>query len=66
MTVLDKVIIPCDGATLLVEDVLSGIDVYLQASDGSKQGIVSVRVKDGQVISVEDYSEKASRAMANI
>ena len=66
MTVLDKVIIPCDGATLLVEDVLSGIDVYLQAPDGSKQGIVSVRVKDGQVISVEDYSEKASRAMANI
>ena len=65
MTVLDKVIIPCDGATLLVEDVLSGIDVYLQAPDGSKQGIVSVRVEDGQVISVEDHSEKASLAMRN-
>ena len=56
MPVLERVSVPCDGATLLVEDVLSGIDIYLQAPDGSRHGVVSVEVEEGKIVAVTDHT----------
>ena len=62
MTVLERVAIPCDGGTLLVEDVLSGIDVYMQTPDGVKQAIISIRITDGKISAIRDYTKKVKPA----
>lgn len=47
--ILEQISIPCDGATILVEDILSGVKVFLRAPDGTQQEIVSVCVEDGKI-----------------